>query len=406
MDAHHRKNLLPFKGNGRRIAVAMSGGVDSSVVAALLRDADFDVIGLTMQLTPKNADSDSTAKTCCAGRDQNDARRVAEKLNIRHYVLDYRQTFTKHVLEDFALSYLDGKTPLPCVRCNQKVKFGDLLYHSRQLGCCGLATGHYVRQVYHQNPNGMNESSLYRAVDASRDQSYFLFTTTREQLQFLHFPLGGLQKSTVRRLARHYGLTHVADKPDSQDLCFVPKGHYRSVINAMTKTPKQDGIITDKHGRVLGKHDGIIGYTVGQRRRLAINATQSDSKPWYVTAIDSDNNRLIVGKKEDLAHHQLTLDHVNWLGSQQAFQNTNIPIKVRLRSSADLLDATISLAQCQTETVKAPVKATVALCQPTERTAEGQACVFYSKNQQQPLAEQPLAEQPLAEQLLGGGWIT
>ena len=314
-------------------------------------------------------------------------------------MLDYRQTFKTNVLDDFALSYLDGKTPLPCVRCNQKVKFGDLLYHSRQLGCCGLATGHYVRQVYHQKQNGTNESSLYRAVDTTRDQSYFLFTTTREQLQFLHFPLGGLQKSTVRRLARHYGLTHVADKPDSQDLCFVPKGHYRSVIDNMTKRPKQSGFITDKNGQILGKHDGIIGYTVGQRRRLAINAKQPDSKPWYVTAIDSKNNRLIVGRKEDLAHQNLTLAQVNWLGNPTAFQNKNIPIKVRLRSSAQLLDATISLAQCQTQTKK-NLKATVTLCQPTERTAEGQACVFYSHKQKSP-EKKPLGEQPLGEHSLG-----
>ena len=386
-----RHNVLGLRGGGRRIAVAMSGGVDSSVAAALLVDAGFQVIGLTMRLAPETTSSQQQAKTCCAGRDIQDAMRVASHLGIRHYVLDYQKNFADDVLADFAESYGRGETPLPCVRCNQRIKFGTLLHHCRQLGCCGLATGHYVRQVYSGDDPWQNgDSQLYRAVDTERDQSYFLFTTTRAQLRFLFFPLGAFHKKEVRAFAAAYGLA-LADKPDSQDLCFVPTGHYLNMIERLRPEARQRGEIVDSHGTILGYHDGIEGYTIGQRKGLAIQAKNAQSEPMYVTAIDSAHNRLTVGRKKDLLHDSVFVKHVNWLGVHDVPCHKE-NVQVRLRSQAPLVDAHLIP---DPEDWQRNKDLTVQLEQQTARTAPGQACVFYDNAQ----------KQKLGQRLLGGGWI-
>jgi len=383
-------NPLGLRGGGRRIAVAMSGGVDSSVVAALLVDAGFQVIGLTMRLAPETAGTAQQAKTCCAGRDIQDAMRVAAHLGIRHYVLDYQKSFADHVLTDFAESYARGETPLPCVRCNQRIKFSTLLQQSRHLDCCALATGHYVRHVYSgDDPWQKDDSQLYRAVDTSRDQSYFLFTTTRAQLRYLFFPLGNFYKKEVRALAATYGLA-LADKPDSQDLCFVPSGHYLDMIERLRPNTQKHGDIVDKHGTILGRHNGIEGYTIGQRKGLAIQAQSTQSEPWYVIAIDSARNQLIVGKKQDLLHRSVSLKHVNWLGETQAPAHKE-NIQVRLRSQAPLIDAHL----LPKKDAQHHTHLTVHLEHPTARTAPGQACVFYDKTN----------NHTIGQRLLGGGWI-
>ena len=346
-----------------RVVVAMSGGVDSSVVAALCAEAGYETIGITLQLYDHGA---ALAKkgACCAGSDIHDARRVAEAIGIPHYVLDYESRFRTSVIDDFADAYARGETPIPCVRCNQTVKFRDLLDVARDLGADCLATGHYVRRV--MGPTG---AELHRAADTSRDQSYFLFATTAAQLDYLRFPLGGLPKTEVRAHADRLGLA-VAAKPDSQDICFVPNGKYADIVRKLRPEAGEAGEIVDLAGRVLGRHKGLIHYTVGQRRGIDIGG-QAD--PLYVVRLDPAARRLVVGPREALGIAATELSEMNWLGG--ALPPAGLAVQVKVRSAA------------------APVPARwfggeVRFDRPEYGVAPGQACVAYD-----------------GERVLGGGWI-
>src|SRR4051812_41534139 len=289
-----------------RVVVAMSGGVDSSTVAGLLHEAGHEVIGITLQLYDHGA-ATGRKGACCAGQDIHDARTVADQIGIPHYVLDYESRFRSQVIDDFADSYLRGETPIPCVRCNQTVKFADLLQTARELGADALATGHYVRRVVEQ---GGADAGLYRAADPARDQSYFLFATTRAQLDLLRFPLGGLPKTETRAIGERHRLK-VAAKPDSQDICFVPNGDYASVLAKLRPEAHAPGDIVDLDGTVLGRHDGVAHFTVGQRRGLGV----AGGVPLYVVRIDAAAKRVIVGPREALARTRVMLREVNWLGT-------------------------------------------------------------------------------------------
>ncbi len=352
---------------GARIVVAMSGGVDSSVVAALLAGHDYEVIGVTLRLYDDGAIR-GKAGSCCAGADIADARAVAGRLGIPHYVLDYEARFKAGVIDDFADSYARGETPIPCVRCNQKVKFGDLLEMARTLGADALATGHYARRV--PGPNG---AELHRGADMARDQSYFLFATTGAQLDYLRFPLGGLPKSEVRALAERHGLP-VADKPDSQDICFVPNGSYASVVDKLRPDAARPGQIVDLNGRAVGDHQGIVHYTIGQRRGLGI----AHAEPLYVVALDASAARVVVGPKEALARDRVFLDEMNWLIPVTA--GKPIACDVKLRSAQPLAAATV--------TPLPDGRALVDLDGAQFGVAPGQACVIYA-----------------GDRVLGGGWI-
>jgi tRNA-specific 2-thiouridylase len=343
-----------------RIVVAMSGGVDSSVVAALAARTGAEVIGITLQLYD-HGEAIGRSKTCCAGRDIYDARTVAERLNIAHYVFDYETRFRDSVIERFADEYARGRTPIPCVSCNQSVKFTDLLALARDLGADCLATGHYVRRVV--GPNG---PELHRAADPARDQSYFLFATTREQLDFLRFPLGGLPKPAVRELARELGLV-VADKPDSQDICFVPNGDYASVVKKVRPEAARPGEIVDLEGRVLGGHRGLIHFTVGQRRGLEIGG---QAEPLYVVRLEPEARRVVVGPKAALAVRAARLSGLNWLGEDQ---RDGLAAKVRsmARPAAAAFDG-----------------GSIRFDPPEFGVAPGQAAVIYE-----------------GSRVLGGGWI-
>ena len=356
-----------------RVVVAMSGGVDSSVVAAQLASEGYDVVGVTLQLYDHGA---ALAKkgACCAGRDIHDARRVAETMGFAHYVLDYENTFRDAVIEEFADAYLAGATPVPCIRCNERVKFKDLMATARDLDADCMATGHYI-----QRKMGARGAELHCAADATRDQSYFLFSTTAEQLDYLRFPLGHLQsKAETRALAVRFGLP-VADKPDSQDICFVPNGNYAAVIEKLRPGAGAPGDIVDMAGRVVGRHNGIIHYTIGQRRGLGIGGL---GEPVYVVALDPVLRRVIVGPREALSTRRVALREINWLGDTAFDSRAEWTLSVKIRSTRPPRAAVLR-----------PISATEAeieLLSPEDGVSPGQACVFYGDD---------------STRVLGGGWI-
>ncbi len=349
---------LPKDPRDTRVVVAMSGGVDSSVVAAMLKRDGYDVVGVTLQLYD-HGEAVHRAGSCCAGQDIHDARRVAETLSIPHYVLDYESRFRDAVMERFAESYLAGETPIPCVDCNRSVKFRDLLSTARDLGADALATGHYV--VSRALDGGRR--ALYRAADPDRDQSYFLYATTADQLDLLRFPLGGLPKSETRALAREFGLA-VAEKADSQDICFVPGGRYADVIEKLKPGSSQPGDIVHLDGRVLGRHEGVLRYTIGQRRGLSVAA----GEPLYVVRLDAEARRVVVGPREALATRSIRLRDVNWLGDAPLTAEP-LDIAARVRSTR-----APKAAQLQLDADGTPV---VTLLAAEEGVSPGQACVFY-----------------------------
>ncbi|MFN3869543.1 MAG: tRNA 2-thiouridine(34) synthase MnmA [Hyphomicrobiaceae bacterium] len=345
----------------RRVVVAMSGGVDSSVVAALMKQAGHDVIGVTLQLYD-HGEAAGKSGSCCAGQDIHDARRVAEAIGIPHYVLDYERRFAEAVIETFADSYAQGETPIPCVTCNSDIKFGDLLATARDLGADVLATGHYIRRV-----DGPAGPELRRAVDADRDQSYFLYSTNRDQLAQLWFPLGEVPKAEVRALAARLGLP-VASKPDSQDICFVPTGRYTDIIEKLRPDAIESGDIVHLDGRKLGRHNGIVNFTIGQRRGLGIPAAE----PYYVVRLDAARREVVVGNRESLRMTALTLRNVNWIGdgTLQDATREGLDIHARLRSTQPPVPATLTSA--------GDGRIRVLLLDAVEGVAAGQACVFYS----------------------------
>lgn len=351
----------------QKIVVAMSGGVDSSTVAAILADQGHEVIGVTLQLYDHGVALERKG-ACCAGQDIYDAQMAAEKIGIPHYVLNYESIFKESVMDDFADSYLRGETPIPCVRCNQKVKFQDLFKVAKDLGADCLATGHYVQRIENDG-----KAELHVGSDMMKDQSYFLFTTTQDQLDFLRFPIGHLNKSQTRKLAKQYGL-EIADKPDSQDICFVPNGSYSSVIEKLRPGSLDEGNIVMKDGTVVGKHNGIINYTIGQRRGLGV----SHETPLYVIKINPNENEVIVGYKEDLLSNHLIAKEVNWLAGE--IPPEGVKCTARLRSVHKGLQATVFAEDGN--------KIRVALEEPYNGITPGQACVLYD-----------------GTRLLGGGWI-
>jgi len=352
------------------VIVAMSGGVDSSTVAGMMKKDGYKVIGITLKLYDDTQQT-TKSKQCCAGQDILDAKRVADKLNIEHKILYYQSKFKQGVVDNFVESYLSGETPIPCVQCNQTVKFKDLFDESKNLKADALITGHYVKSIT-QN----NETNMYRAKDENRDQSYFLFNTTREQLNFLRFPLGSMMKNETREIASKLDL-NVANKPDSQDICFVPNGDYVSVIQKLRPDAFQKGNIKNLNGKVIGVHDGIVNFTVGQRKGIKI----AEKDPLYVIEINSENNEIVVGPKEKLIKRKIELRDINLLTDKETF---NDEIFVKIRSTGKLIKSKLFLSN---------QKGNVELFEDEYGISPGQACVFYKKDNN-------------GDKLLGGGWIT
>ncbi len=361
---------LNKKPSDTTVVVAMSGGVDSSTVAGIMKKEGYKVIGITLKLYDDGKEV-AASKQCCSGQDIMDAKRVAHKLGIEHKILYYQDKFKQGVIDNFIDSYLKGETPIPCVQCNQTVKFNDLFNVSKELRADALVTGHYVKSVTENNTTNM-----YRAIDENRDQSYFLFNTTREQLDYLRFPLGGMLKDKTREIAKKLDL-NVAEKPDSQDICFVPNGDYASVIEKFRPDSFKKGNIKNLNGDVIGVHDGIINFTIGQRKGIKV----SDKQPLYVLKINSDKNEILVGPKKKLGKKEILLKEINLLTE---IKNLNNNIYVKVRSTGDLLDANVEIKKDNT--------AKVNLKMPEDGISPGQACVFYSKDK-------------FGHKVLGGGWI-
>ena len=361
---------LKKKPSDTTVVVAMSGGVDSSTVAGIMKKEGYNVIGITLKLYDDGKEV-AASKQCCSGQDIMDAKRVAHKLDIEHKILYYQDKFKQGVIDNFVESYLKGETPIPCVQCNQTVKFKDLFDFSKDLSADALITGHYVKSLTKDN-----QTNMYRALDTNRDQSYFLFNTTREQLNFLRFPLGGMLKDKTREIAKNLNL-NVADKPDSQDICFVPNGDYASVIEKFKPDSFKKGNIKDLDGKVLGVHDGIINFTIGQRKGIKI----ANKEPLYVINIDPDKNEIVVGEKKYLAKNKINLHKLNLLENESIFSDK---IKVKVRSTGKLLDAKVNLTNTKS--------ASVILDNPEYGVSPGQACVFYKSDEN-------------GERCLGGGWI-
>jgi len=352
------------------VVVAMSGGVDSSTVAAMMKTEGYNVIGITLKLYNDTKET-ARSKQCCAGQDIMDAKRVADKLKIQHKILYYQDKFKEGVIDNFIDSYLNGETPIPCVQCNQTVKFTDLFQEAKNLNADALVTGHYVKSITEDK-----NTEMYRGIDLNRDQSYFLFNTTKEQLNFLRFPLGNLLKDETRKIARELDL-NVADKPDSQDICFVPNGDYASVIEKFRPNSFKKGNIKNMSGKVIGVHDGIINYTIGQRKGIKI----SDKNPLYVVKIIANSNEIIVGEREYLSKTEINLKDLNIITNDKRDFEKELFVKVR--STGKLIKAKINIKD---------TTANVNLLEEEQGIAPGQACVFYSKDD-------------LGYKVLGGGWI-
>ena len=362
---------LNKKPSDTTIVVAMSGGVDSSTVAGMMKKEGYNVIGITLKLYDDSKQV-AESKQCCSGQDIMDAKRVANKLDIEHKILYYQNKFKQGVIDNFVESYLKGETPIPCVQCNQTVKFKDLFEFSKELKADALVTGHYVKSI-----TTKSQTNMYKALDDNRDQSYFLFNTTREQLNYLRFPLGGLMKNETREIAKKLDL-NVAEKPDSQDICFVPNGDYSSVIRKFRPDSLKKGNIKNLDGKVIGVHDGIINFTIGQRKGIKV----SDKEALYVIKIDSEKNEIIVGSKEKLGKTLILLKDINLLVNESEFDQD---IFVKVRSTGKLLKAKINLRSNKLAEVKLKI--------PEDGISPGQACVFYNKDN-------------LGYKVLGGGWIT
>ena len=340
-----------------KVVIAMSGGVDSSTVAGIMKKEGYNIIGVTLKLYDDNKENKNT-KQCCTGQDIMDAKRVAQKLDIDHKIFYYQSKFKESVVDNFVESYLNGETPIPCVQCNKTVKFNDLFQEAKKLNADALVTGHYVKSIT-QN----NKTEMYRAIDENRDQSYFLFNTTREQLDYLRFPLGGLLKSETRDIAKKLNL-NVADKPDSQDICFVPDGNYVSVIEKFRPEAFKKGNIKNLNGDVLGVHDGIVNFTIGQRKGIKIAAKE----PLYVIDINADKNEIIVGQKNDLLKKEIILKDLNLLEDKEVFEDE---ILVKVRSTGKLLRSKLSFKED---------KSVLNLLEDEHGISPGQACVFYKKD--------------------------
>ena len=367
----NKKNSIGINKDAKdtTVVVAMSGGVDSSTVAGIMKEEGYNVIGITLKLYDDTKEV-SKSKQCCAGQDILDAKRVADSLGIEHKILYYQNKFKSGVIDNFVESYLKGETPIPCIQCNQTVKFKDLFEEAKKLNADALITGHYVKSVTTDN-----ETNMYKAIDDNRDQSYFLFNTSREQLNYLRFPLGGMLKDETREVAKKLGL-NVADKPDSQDICFVPNGDYSSVIKKYRPDAYQKGNIKDVNGKVIGVHDGIINFTIGQRRGIKV----SDKEPLYVIEINAEKNEIIVGAKKYLSQKKIKLKNLNLLCEPSELKEE---ILVKVRSTGRLIKAKIDYDKDKTN---------IKLLEDEYGISPGQACVFYSKNK-------------IGYKVLGGGWI-